>query len=614
MKPRTSVFVIIAGLSLAACNLAGDVTPPPGVSTAPRAAATQPIVAEPVQLIPPSQLPSPEDAGALYDERCAPCHGQTGLGDGPQAADLPVAPAAIGAAELADSASPSAWYDVLTQGRLDRFMPPFTSLSDLQRWDLVAYSLALSLEEQALSEGSGIYAEQCASCHGEAGEGADSGPALVGGETYAAASRETLAQRIANGVGETMPAFRDQLSDTQMSHLASFVQSLSFAEGGGGQEPTAQEPSAPTEGESPRESTGVVYGSAVNGATGEAVEAGLVITLHGFEGQEEILTETSELAADGSYQFEAVPALPGHLFLVSAEYQGIRYASEVVHLADSGGGAELPLTVFPATNEPTDVRASRVHLLLDRPVGDRLRMVQLWVLVNEGVSTVAPQAGTGGVEIALPEGAENLRFEDSLLAERYNPTEAGFALAEPLRPRGDAAQVVFSVDLPGAASELVQPFRVPVEAITILVSEGGPRIDGPGLVDRGLREAGGESFHQYDLGPLTAGEALRLRLRGQPLLSRILPDEGWGTWAVGGMALVAAVAVVLWWYRPWESSMNGDQEDEWESPAERRRDILRTIAELDVAYESGKIDLTVYERRRSDLKRQALEALAEDRD
>jgi cytochrome c553 len=536
------------------------------------------------------------------------------LGDGTQAADLPIGPAPIGAADLADSASPAEWYAVVTQGRMDRFMPPFASLNDVERWDLVAYSFSLSLTDEALGEGGAIYEEQCASCHGNSGEGGPSDPGLIGGETYSAYSRLELVDLIAGGVGEAMPAYADRLSELQLIRVATYIQSLSFTDRDPDDEDLLQQNAASVETGSPEESSALIFGSAINGATGEAVEEDLLITLHGFEGQQEILTETSELETDGEFRFDPVPAAPGQLFLVSMEYDGIRYASEVVHLADSGGEVELPLTVFPATNEPRSVRASRVHLLLDRPVEDRLRMVELWVLINEGEATVAPRDGIGGIEIPLPEGAENLRFEDSLLAERYNPTAAGFTLATPLRPGGDAAQVVFSVDLPSSKGELIQPLGVSVEAITILVAEGGPRIEGAAVIDVGPREAGGESFHQYDLGPLPAGEVLRLELRGQPLLSRLLPREGWGTWVVGGLALAAAVAAVLWWYRPWESSLAGHEAGQRRSRSERRRDLLRTIAELDEAFETGQIDLTVYERRRNDLKQQALETLADESD
>ncbi|MBK8782804.1 MAG: hypothetical protein IPO22_13575 [Anaerolineales bacterium] len=42
---------------------------------------------------------------------------------------------------------------MVTQGNLDRFMPPFLSLSDQQRWDVVSYALTLHTTDQQVETG-----------------------------------------------------------------------------------------------------------------------------------------------------------------------------------------------------------------------------------------------------------------------------------------------------------------------------------------------------------------------------------------------------------------------------------------------------------------------------
>jgi len=49
-------------------------------------------------------------------------------------------------------------------------MPPFTSLTADQRWNLVAYLYTLSIPEGRLDRGKAVYADKCASCHGATGK------------------------------------------------------------------------------------------------------------------------------------------------------------------------------------------------------------------------------------------------------------------------------------------------------------------------------------------------------------------------------------------------------------------------------------------------------------
>ena len=92
----------------------------------------------------PASAPDVQNGAVIFAERCAPCHGATGLGDGPQSMQLPVTVPGIGLPEVARKAAPAAWFKTVTQGNLDRFMPPFVgALSDQERWNVVAYALTL---------------------------------------------------------------------------------------------------------------------------------------------------------------------------------------------------------------------------------------------------------------------------------------------------------------------------------------------------------------------------------------------------------------------------------------------------------------------------------------
>ena len=110
-------FLLILVVSLSACNfsLAADVTPPPGYQPPP------PVTQEPVNgPLYPLVAPDARQGAGIYTEKCAPCHGEAGMGDGPRSTQLsnPVAP--LGSPEFARQASSfhAQWQKTGNQGEL----------------------------------------------------------------------------------------------------------------------------------------------------------------------------------------------------------------------------------------------------------------------------------------------------------------------------------------------------------------------------------------------------------------------------------------------------------------------------------------------------------------
>lgn len=93
---------------------------------------------------PPPPVAAGNDERALYGRWCAGCHGATGRGDGPNAAHLPVAPAAHADATAMRARSDDVLYDTIAGGgaimnRSPR-MPAFgETLTDTQIRALVRY-------------------------------------------------------------------------------------------------------------------------------------------------------------------------------------------------------------------------------------------------------------------------------------------------------------------------------------------------------------------------------------------------------------------------------------------------------------------------------------------
>lgn len=88
----------------------------------------------------PEQVPDIAQGASLYQVHCASCHGVTGAGDGPAAANLNPPVIAFTDIERADQRSPLSLYQTITQGLEDTSMLSYKdTLSETDRWALAYY-------------------------------------------------------------------------------------------------------------------------------------------------------------------------------------------------------------------------------------------------------------------------------------------------------------------------------------------------------------------------------------------------------------------------------------------------------------------------------------------
>ncbi len=207
---------------------------------------------------------------AVYEKRCAWCHGAEGKGDGPGAGNLDPRPRDFtkGLYKIRTTASgrpptDADLFRIISEGMPGTSMPAWKSLGEKDRWNLVAYlktfapdsfketpkALDLPKEvnssKESLARGKEMFeAIECNKCHGAAGRGdGPSAPELKddwGNPVQPAnltkpwtfrggAGRKEIAARLATGLmGTPMPTFIDSVEKPEdIWHLANYVQSLS---------------------------------------------------------------------------------------------------------------------------------------------------------------------------------------------------------------------------------------------------------------------------------------------------------------------------------------------------------------------------------------------------
>ena len=595
--PGGASQLLLIGLLLAGCSLAGDVTPPAALATAqmsqPLVLATQPS-AQPARLSPPNGPADLEAGRAIYAEKCAGCHGTAGLGDGELAANLQFPPAPLGQADFARRAAPSQWYTAVTAGNLERFMPPFASLSDGERWAVAGYALSLHVTADQLEQGEALYEAECAACHGPDGPGAN----LSVGRLLVDRSAEELYHTITEGAGEGMPGYAESLSEDQRWALAAFLQRRDLTAGTSQPEPLLVDAADQPE-------VGAIRGAIRNGTFGAVVPAGLEVELHGIDGEQEVLTQTTLADGDGQFAFEGLEAVPGRLYYTSLVYQGIPFESELAHMRADQEWLELPLTIYEPSAETEALRIARLHLLIDFPAEGTARVLELWALTNPTDRVIDDPQGV--LHISLPAGATNVQFDELAPGGRFRETPTGYLDTAPVPPGTGAGDLAFGFDLLFENRlEFRQLIDHPVEAVVILVVPGGPSLSGAGMQDMGLLDMGGVAMQAYSLEALAPGETLTFRISGGAG-----GGGGLGLLIGGGTLGAALVLAGLWWYRGSRPPQEPAQRPAIQEPADRAG-LLQAIAQLDDEYEGGQLDEAEYRAGRAALKLQALETTWDD--
>jgi len=114
------------------------------------------IAAYPIPVA-PKTLPDLARGQTLYTSTCASCHGETGNGDGPLAANLDPPPIAFTDQDRARTRSLMALYQVVSQGVSGTSMPSYAALPEEDRWALAFYVGTLSHDDALRRQGQQLW-------------------------------------------------------------------------------------------------------------------------------------------------------------------------------------------------------------------------------------------------------------------------------------------------------------------------------------------------------------------------------------------------------------------------------------------------------------------------
>ncbi len=595
-------LLALLSLALTACSLAGDVTPPPGAasgvdSVAPRAVAPQVDVAPVSANSFPSVAPSIVQGATVYAEHCAACHGPTGRGDGDKSDELkaqltePIPD--FSTPDRLSSRTPGELYQTVTSGKLDRLMPPFgDKLTDAERWSAVAFLYTLSAPATTLERGQAVFEGQCAQCHAAGSVAVDAKATDFTDQAFMAATSQAA---LIDALAVHKPALEKALTTDEAQAVSAYERALSFS--------TEAVSAAETNVGAPAASqTGLVSGKVTQGTQGAALPAGLAVVLRGYDNFNQAVMLTSTVAADGTFAFDAVPEASGRQYMLTLDYAGLAYGSDIFNFEAGREVKGLAMTVYESTTDTSALRIERLHLAAaEAGAGGPLTFSELVLFGNQGDLTISP---TDGIELPLPQGATAVAVQGLVEGNDYTLTADGIRLLWPVRPGPSSAQISFTFQLPaGAAVDYSQRVAYPVQALDVAVSEA-MTLTGDGLQDRGTETLQSNTVHAYSGGDLTAGSTVAFKLTTTAGAAPVALPTIDPIWAAVAIAFVAIVAVGVWWQRRRANAVVDVMDEEEDVDA-----LLQTIADLDDAFAEGALDEPAYRARRASLKAQ-LVALA----
>jgi mono/diheme cytochrome c family protein len=606
MKLRHILVFGIIAVFLAACNftLAEDVTPPPNyVEPTPAPTQRPPYPASP---------PNIENGAAIYAEKCAACHGLSGMGDGEQGKQLTVPVAALGSPAVAQKALPSDWYNMVTLGKIERFMPPFASLNDQQRWDVVAYSLTLHTTPEQLEMGKKLCGD-CAKSFGSQ-------------QMMAALSENDLFGLIKNNEGN-LPAFEQKFTDEEAQAIAAYLRSLTFSA------PPAAPTAAPvTESAvtaeagtpaaaadvTPQAAPSAVVGKAsgsIENQTGADLPADLKVTLRGYEhggdmnaAPAEIVTLESQVNTDGTFVFENVDVLENRIFLAEIVLDGMTYQSEFSIVEVGVTDITLkPIVLHASTEDFSLLKIESLQIFFDLANADTAQVFAVYSITNTSDKTVVVKMGEAKEIpfVVFPSGASGLGYEATQDTAPFLSIEGGFAMPPSEAPYG----LIAYSSLPNAKEIFISQSAVlPIDKVTLLLPEG-VEVDGESLTDGGTQPMmDSMNFHVYTADKLEKGESIDFTLSGAPVESAAAAAEpnlmqnknlliGVG---VLGLALILVGGWMFWRDRNVneEDEQDVEDDDELADP----ESLMDAIIALDDLHRAGKLSEEAYQLRRAELK------------
>lgn len=538
--------------------------------------------------------PSSADGLAIYDEHCVRCHGPLGAGDGDLADRLARPPASLADPVTVRQRSPRSAFDIVTEGRLDAGMPPWSqSLSEAERWAAVYGAWSFYYTPDRLVRGRAAWDANCAACHGANGDGVPAARL-----TDPAWMAERSQADLFAALPEAHAALKSLPDEVRWSAL-DYARSFTFEA-----PPTTNLAAG-----------GRVSGVVQNGTAGQHPVAGSVVRLLPMGALALSPAVTATVASDGMFAFEDLIIGPDARYGLAAAHAGVDVIlPEALALsADSPNREGVAIQVYEtAPDVPLTVKSAHLVLSPD-PEAGLLRIAEVWVVANRSDRARIAGPNADVLRLALPPGHLDLSLEDARM--RAVDQLDGDVLVDRVPVPPGERELVLSYALPysGTTAKLERTIPLAADAFRILAVGDGVGVVSPELAEQRTTDIQGRPVREAVGRDLAAGTVVATELTGLPASSGVAAQQASAVAprrvdqpALSILALVLgglALAVALLYPDVVARQQSGVGQDRL---AERRSRLVEQIADLDRRHRAGTIGDAEHASRRTELMQQAI--------
>jgi hypothetical protein len=451
---------------------------------------------------------------------------------------------------------------------------------------------ATPVQALAIVSGEQIYVEHCTRCHGETGHG--DGELVTSGQvtkpadftdpqTTVNVQPEDWYNIITNGnLEKLMPPWKDSLTDDERWAVTMYVYNLAKTQS---------------------LITGLVSGSVVNATAGGQLPSALSLELHiidqGFTEEETLRTVMNP---DGTFRIDDVPLYANKNYVVTTEYQGGLFASELQAGDPSAGKLNFSLPIYEFTDDPDVVQIDNItaQVSIDN---DTLTMIGLVSFINTSDRAFRSADGTSSVHISLPEGAQPSRLITESARYRYSESTRQIIDTYPVMPgESHSVHLIYTLPYRGRV-DIRQPLDYPLaKGLEILVDSSDIDITGKDIQPLGQRTTPQGvlmGFGTRSAFPAGADLAFTISSNTGGAQTIRQPPPVLPLIFIGAGIVTVIVAGVLHLRRRQRSRLVNAPVSNLQVRIDA---LIREIAALDENYQAGKIKGEAYELQRHTLK------------
>lgn len=592
------LFSLLLLVFLSACSgLGGE---PQIVATLPPAPTLPPETGYP--LAPPDM----SLGAAVFANRCTACHGSAGGGDGPLAVSGEIQnPRNFQDPTSARAQTPAEWYNTVTNGRIERMMPPWRdALTEEQRWAVSLYTYTLHYTPEQLTRGQELWAD-CDDC-----------PAVGDQAEMVATSDNALLEAITQVVGE-------DVSEEDRYAMVAYARSLSLANTDAiGFEQIAQPVETPEVTAETTQAVGetiTISGQVTNGTTGGSVPPDTELALFVFAADFSQQQFETVADAEGNYTFADVSVQPDSAYVVTTAYRDRIFTSVLARGSDfTDGAGSLPITIYELTEDPATLEIAGMVTQVN-VTAEGLEIAQVFNFVNSSdraysTSQNTPDGRPISLVIPLPPGALVAGFSEQ---GRYVFVQEEFTVLDtaPVLPGEEhLVQLIYFIDYGGDAiieQELNYAVNGPVR---LLLRPESVSVISEQLPPLGTETVGDSTYAGYGTElNMAAGGVLRYELSGEGGASAVTSPTSSVVTTINLLPVVLAligiiillIVLLIILQRRYSNATRANIPPSLSV----RETLLAQIAELDAAYEAGELDEESHQRQRAALKAQVAELM-----